>query len=96
MDSKEALVVERQIHLAAQLQKDLEEASERIRYLEETNTEQRKLVWSYRLDWMNECRHTEALKRLGPAPSFSQAEWFESSPDRSYSTSLAYPARSWN
>jgi hypothetical protein len=79
---------------AQRLQKDLEEASARIRYLEQEITEQRKQVWRYRLNWMNECRETEALKRLEPseALSLSQAEWFESSPDRSYGTSLAYPA----
>lgn len=79
---------------AQRLQKDLEEASARIRCLEEVITEQRKQVWRYRLSWMNECRETELLRRLDPSGglSLSQAEWDDSSPDRSYGTSLAYPA----
>jgi hypothetical protein len=57
MNAKEEAAVERQVHLAAknqQLQKDLEEAMERLRTLERVNMDLIRSAAVYRVKWINE------------------------------------------
>jgi hypothetical protein len=59
MNPKEEAVVERQVHLAAktqQLQKDLEEVTEKLRTLERVNMDLITSAAIYRVKWINEAR----------------------------------------
>jgi len=70
----------------ALLEKELQEARDRIEWLEAANKEISSQMCIYGVKWINEARRADALEMYGPldAPSLSQADWMSSSPDRSY------------
>jgi len=97
LHAKNEAVIGQQVPMEAEikgLQKELEEAREKLNTLENLSSTLTTLAGTYRANWINESRRVDALELYGAdnAPS-SQAGWLSSSPDCSYGVHLNLSCR---